>query len=422
MTFPFFETFVLSIFDTFQYYIITNKLSNGKIIFKRWHLIALIVCALVGAASSIKIEGAGSYFTNTLILITLSFFLYRRKGFQLIYLHIVGVTLELLIQLALIFPIYALLGKIEYTFVFGLAAQITASLLTIAVAKKLPIHYLYRYVETKNRMFKIISFNIFLLLTFCVIFWQIHFEGIVENLLLISVIIVVMLLINILFLKEGLKNHVIEEQNRAYECYLPIVNELMDEIRVKQHDFNNHIAALKGVLEQRKEAQATIERVEDYIYEIESSFQNMDLMKMKNRIVAGFLYSKKKQSLESQIELEIKIEDYQLETALKDYELLDILSILIDNAFETGVVENIVKVRFYKEKNKSVIEVSNKHPYITTTHINEFFTKGFSSKNAVKRGLGLYKLKQLVSNCQGDIEVLNKDFGDNFIVFKISLP
>lgn len=421
MTFPFFETFILSIFDTIQYYVITNKLNHGIIRFRKIHLAYLLICALCGAVSSVAIQGVNSYFMNTLILMTFSFILYRRKGSHLIFLHIISMTLIVIIQFALLFPMYALLGKIEYTFFSGLMAQIAASVLSIVIAKNLPIQYLFRYIETKNKMFEIISLNVFILITFCVIFWQIRFEGVVENLLLISVIIVVVLLINLMFLKEGLKNHVIEEQNRAYECYMPIVNELMDEIRVKQHDFNNHIAALKGVLEQRKEAQATVERVEDYIHEIEASFHHMDLLKMKNRIVAGFLYSKKKQSQEAGIEMDICIEDYQLTTDLKDYELLDILSILIDNAFETGVADNVVKVHFYKEKNKSVIEVANKHSYISTTQINEFFTKGFSSKSASKRGLGLYKLKQLVSGYQGEIEVLNSGQGENFIVFKVSI-
>ncbi len=422
MSFPFFETFVLSLFDTLQYYVITNKLNNGKLTFKSWHFIVVFLCAICTALLSFKVEGAYAYYVNSLILMALSFFLYKRSGFQLMYLHILGTIIVLIVQLALLFPIYAVMGKIEYTFGLGLFAQITALIISVFTAKILPIHYMYRYVETKNNVFRVVTLNVFILLTFFVIYWYSDFGSVIENLILIAVLVVIILLINLIFLREGLKNHIIEEQNRAYECYLPIVNELMDEIRIKQHDFDNHITALKGVLEQRKEAETAIERVEDYIQEIETSFQNIDLLKMKNRIIAGFLYSKKKQSLEADIELIITIDDYQLETELKDYELLDILSILIDNAFETGIPDNVIQVHFYKQKNKSVIEVANKHSYIPTIDINEFFTKGYSTKSKVKRGLGLYKLKQLVANYRGDIEVVNSDRGENFIVFKVSIP
>lgn len=422
MSFSIIETLILSIFDSLQYYIITNKLSNGKVQLKSWHFLVLLMCVLCTVLFSVSVEGPYAYYVNTLILMMMSFFLYKRSGFQLIYLHILGTIIVLMVQLALLFPIYALMGRIEYTFGLGLSAQILALAISVLVARTLPIHYLYRYVETKNNIFRVVTLNVFILLTFFIVYWYSDFGSVVENLILIAVLVVIILLINLIFLKEGLKNHIIEEQNRAYECYLPIVNELMDEIRIKQHDFDNHITALKGVLEQRKEAETAIERVEDYIQEIETSFQNIDLLKMKNRIIAGFLYSKKKQSLEADIELIITIEDYQLETELKDYELLDILSILIDNAFETGIPDNVIQVHFYKQKNKSVIEVANKHSYIPTTDINDFFAKGYSTKSKVKRGLGLYKLKQIVANYRGDIEVVNSIRGENYIVFKVSIP
>lgn len=161
---------------------------------------------------------------------------------------------------------------------------------------------------------------------------------------------------------------------------MPIVSELMDEIRVKQHDFDNHIAALKGVLVQHKGDRETLDRVEEYINEQEFTFKNVDLLKMKNRIIAGFLYSKVKESIDKGIRMDIRIEDYSFKTEIFDYEVLDILSILVDNAFETDVQDNHVVVRFYKENERSVIEVANKHPYIPHSRLEGFFTKGYSEK------------------------------------------
>lgn len=421
MSFPFFETLILSLLDVMQYYLITNRLHHGKLQIRSVHSITLLGAGLLIAGLSVSVPDVVAYFTNAVVLMAMSYILYRRRGFQLLFLHILGASLVLLIQLALLFPIYGLFGKIEYTFTLGLGAQCLSLALAAMMAYWLPIHHLYRFIETRNNVFRIVSLNLFLLLTLCVVFWYVRFDGIVENLVLLSAVIIIALLINLIFLREGLKNHIVEEQNRAYQRYLPIVNELMDDIRMRQHDFNNHLAALKAVLDQRWEAEDTLGRVESYIHEIESAFQDTDLLKMENRILAGFLYSKKKQAADAGISFTLQIEDHQPATVLKDYELLEILSILIDNAFETGLQDNAVQVSFKNENGRSVIEVSNRFPYFPAAQIDAMFAKGFSTKNTQKRGLGLYKLKQLVAEGHGEIEVLNRNLGENHLVFRVLL-
>ncbi len=422
MTFPFLETLIFSFFDVLQYYLLTNKLSNGKIQVNPWHAIGLLGGAVLGTIISVSVSGIYAIFANVLVLLGLCYFLYKRTGLQLVYLSIIGMVLTQTVQLLIIILIYASNGKIEYTSNTGMAAQVMGLVLAYVTARYIPIHLLFRYVESKNNLFRVVIINVFILMTFCAIYWYLHFEGVIENIISIAVIVIIVLLINLIFLREGLKNQAVEEQYQAYQRYMPIVNELIDEIRIKQHDFNNHITALKIVMDQKTVAESVVKKVEDYLHEAEASFRNADLLNIKNRIVSGFLYSKKKQAKEAGIQLEIYIEDYVLETSLTDYELMDILSVLVDNAFETGIQGNLVKIHFLKEKEKSVIEVANKHPYIPIGKINEFFIKGFSSKGSDKRGLGLYKLKALISKCQGRLEVSNVDDGENYVVFRVTLP
>lgn len=422
LTFPFIQTLILSIFDVLQYYLITNKVNNGSLKFDYSHVLPIILCTLMAAISSCFVEGVYSHFASTTVFIFFLWWIYHKIGLLLIYLHVIGSTLVITLQLVIAFLIYTVLGRAEYSFSVGLVAQIIGLLLSFLVARYMPAHLLLRYVENRNDTFRIISMNIFVVLTVCVVYWYIKFEVITENLVFILVIALIIIGINLVFLKEGLKNRAIEEQNHAYELYLPIVNELMDDIRMKQHDFDNHITTLRAVLDRTKEAALSVESVEGCINGIEHSFQHVHLLKLENKIVAGFLYSKMKQALEEKIDFSISVEDYTCVTSLKDYELLDILSILIDNAFETGVTDNQVKIRLYKDKGRSIIEVSNKHPYTTSSVINDFFTKGFSSKGSTQRGLGLYKLKRLMLDTKGDIEVHNVDLGENYLVFKASLP
>ncbi len=76
---------------------------------------------------------------------------------------------------------------------------------------------------------------------------------------------------------------------------------------------------------------------------------------------------------------------------------MEIVGNLIDNAFETGGIENnIVILKLKKEKDMNVIEIRNKHPYLNVESINKIFNKGYSTKSSNKRGYGLYNTKEIV--------------------------
>lgn len=332
----------------------------------------------------------------------------------------ISYVLLILIQLSIICCIHLFLRDFDYIFEVGILAQCIGVTLSYLIARFIPIHYLFEYIKSGNYIFKIVLLNMFLILSMCVVYWYLRFTVFLANMSFMLVIATIMLLMNLIFLKEGLKNHVIEEQNRAYQLYLPIVNELIDKIRLRQHDFNNHIASLKIVLDQQnigKESQIQV-----YLNTMENRFSHVDLLKMKRKIIAGFLYSVIKQAEEKDIDLDVTIEDYEINTHLQDFEILEVLSILVNNAFETNVSENHVKIKFFIENGKSVLEVANKHKYIAVSDFNQFFKKNRSTKEGQGRGLGLYKLEKLLYAQKGEIEVFNSGDYENFIVCRVTFP
>lgn len=165
MTFPFFETLVFSFFDVFQYYLITNKLNYGKISVVPRHFIGIVVFAISSAVGSVTIEGVNAYFINTVFFMLLSWWLYNKRRLQLLYFHIIGISLVLTIQLSIIFLMYIFLRGVDYTFTMGMIAQILGLILAILVSKFLPIQLLFKFVEARNDLFRVISLNLFILLS-----------------------------------------------------------------------------------------------------------------------------------------------------------------------------------------------------------------------------------------------------------------
>lgn len=422
MTFPFLQTLLFSFMDLVQFYVIANKMHHGTLRFRWMDGGTLAVVSGIVALISFSLEGIYPLVINQVLLFFLAWVLYRRPWKQSLFLYVLSMTLLMIVQLLVISLLNVITGTIEFSQDYAMLAQGIGVGGCLLLARYVPLHLLFRYVEVQNRLFQIVSMNLFPLMMVVAVCWDTRSNWTRANVLWLSTMAVLILFINLIFLREGLKNRLVEEQNRAYEQYLPIVSELIDEIRVRQHDVNNHLSALKIVLEQKKEAGDDVGLVENYVEDIESALHNTELIRMENKIVAGFLYSKRKQAEASDIALHIAIETGNLTTVMKDYEVLEMLSILVDNAFETGVEGNSVRISFFQNGAFSVVEVANKHPYVSQTDIQSFFSKKYSTKAAEGRGLGLHKLQKLLREYDTEVQVCNMNLGTNYLSFIIRLP
>lgn len=422
MIFTYPQTLVLSTLDIIQYYLFINRIFNGRHVFKRTDSIWLAVAAFSITQISIIAGGTYSYFINSGILMAMAYALYRPKGLKLIYLHLIAVMCVITLQMAIIGVAGHLLSDGLLNYRIGLVAQLTGAFGAFIVTWKLPVNLLYAYVESHNKAFKIILINLAILLTLCIVTWYLKVEFFVENLVFISLITAVVILINTVLLRSGLKNQVMEEQNKVYERYLPIVNGLMDEVRAKQHDFDNHIAALQMMIHTESDRDKALSGLESYIRELYSDYEERVMIRLENKLLSGFLYSKKKEADEKGILFNVIVRNPSFKTGLKDFEIMEVLGILIDNAFETGVQDNRVIVLFEKEGHMNVVEIVNRHPYVPAETFRKMFTHGYSEKCGTDRGIGLYKLQQLVRERRGDIEVSNRDMEGNHVVIRVLLP
>lgn len=413
------QTLTMTLFDVIQYYLIISKLSTGTIKIKKSHILCALLFIMTIGTSAYLIDDQYSYFISTVLLASMNFILYRKNIVNLIYSHLSTIIILLTTQFTIIIIMSLIMGGITYNFTNGIIAQTTGIGLIILMVRFLPINIIYDFIRAKNHVFRVISINIFIMLTFLAIYWFLDISGLLENLIIITALIFIIIYVNFIFLKNGLKNKFNEDQIKIYEEYLPIIDELIDELRIKQHDFDNHLAAMKMLV--GTNTGEAISKVGDYLKEVEDEYENSDLIKLHNKVLAGFLYSKQKYANKQNIDMDIIIDNYFIQTHIKDYVLIDMVGILIDNAFETGVKNNQVKVYIFEENKKSVIEIVNKHPYLPTDKINNLFKKGYSTKNKTSRGIGLYKLSRCVKQHQCNLEVYNKDIDDNYVVFKLTI-
>jgi len=310
----------------------------------------------------------------------------------------------IVVQLLSIVIMNNFIENFNYTFVNGLMAQVLGLSIIILIIKCIPIDNMYVFIRSKSIMFRIIVTNIFVLLYFISMLWQIEEMHIVESITIMIAIILLVIFINVILMKEALISKVYEEKLLVYDTYLPIIDDLMEEIKEKQHDYHNHIQTL--VVLNEKKNNAFSEETKNYLNKIQENEFWKELMKIDNKIIAAFLYSKYLEAKEKNIEISFEIHNMLLDSKHTNYELVEMYGILIDNAIEATEREMQKKeivIRFYKSGGSNIFQIENPSKFISTSEINEFFQKGYSTKQESSKGIGLYKLKQLLKSTGGTV-------------------
>lgn len=214
-----------------------------------------------------------------------------------------------------------------------------------------------------------------------------------------------------------------KEALEAFKMYENSYKDIIENIRIKQHDIKNHINNIYVQSIVYDTYEELIEAQKKYCDEIIYDNRHSSLLKIENTSIAGFLYSKITEAEQKGIDTFYKIECMNFECNIPVYRMIEILGNLINNAIEELELREDRRMRLEITETNQVlfIEVMNVSEVIAWDKINEMFKKGISSKGT-DRGLGLYSIKKLSKEYGFEIMCSNKKYLDtNWISFVINI-
>lgn len=214
------------------------------------------------------------------------------------------------------------------------------------------------------------------------------------------------------------------EMNRLYyDAY----DQLIMLVRERQHDMKNHINAILSLAYTTENYDELIAKQKEYCgYVIEQNEKTKLVLSSGNPLISGFLYSKIREAENDNITIDYKVGIEKAETAIPEYELVEMAGILLDNAMEAlrNMEEELARIIYFsiKETEDAIeIIVANTSPCYEEDMTARFFEPGYSSKGQ-NRGIGLSKLKRMVQNRKGTVTIYNKLHKDvNYLTFEIRL-
>ncbi len=240
------------------------------------------------------------------------------------------------------------------------------------------------------------------------------------NMTLFILVMPALLVLLVIFMKwiraqaevEQMKQEM-EITNKMDEKY----GELLDDIRVKQHGFKNHVTAILSTHYTYKTYEKLVEVQDEYCNALLNENKYSNLLQIGNKVLVGFLYDKFREMENDDVGVKCEIYTSIEKCKVQTFYLVEILGILLDNAFEAvkNTEKNIIILKVSEIGDKYLFAVRNISRYVPYEEIENWFRKGVSSKGN-NRGLGLYYVKCLCQELGCNIYCKNIEYEqDNWI-------
>lgn len=214
-----------------------------------------------------------------------------------------------------------------------------------------------------------------------------------------------------------------ERDLQVYHLYYDAYKELIQELRLRQHDYKNHLQSILSQHYVCKDYDTLVQAQKEYIEEIIVDDRFSDLLKTNNAVLSGFLYSKFQEADRKNILVNYEVRMPDAIQGVPQYVLIETFGILLDNAVEaieaSPKQEPLIEVHAFDDDTKFVFSVTNPIERTPDSELFSWFDLGKSSKG-VSRGLGLPKLKQYAQKYNWDIIVSTDEKNDKvFLTIKI---
>lgn len=221
-----------------------------------------------------------------------------------------------------------------------------------------------------------------------------------------------------------LKRVEMNAEMKCYNTYIHTYEELIDIVRMRQHEFDNHLNSIISL-------QYTTENYEElknaqmlYIREIKSDNRYNRLLKEGNPFFIGFLYGKFQGLSKEGIDIDYKIKIGDLDGYdLPVYKLIEIANDLITNAAEAlaQAEEKRLFVKALEDEDGLELKVKNRGEILEPEELSKCFEKGYSSKGE-GRGYGLYNVRDICDRYHLDFSFCNQEWeGKNWVCFQINV-
>lgn len=411
------ESFIITFIEEVCVFVLWSKVGLRDENSCLKNLFIIVVGTLVTSLTGFNI-----YFNMVISYLTIIFLVcifYKKKFITTTVEFFVIAAFIMIMQLIGMFIYNKYIGEYEGEFLISIVMQLIILVISLGIYYFIPIlkKHLNYDINIKILFYFIINLLSYILLL--KVIWNYDMKLILDNILEFIFTIIAVFAVNILLYIYIIK---VEQEKKEFKVqgkYSEILKNITEEIRARQHDFKNHLNVMNGMVETTNELELKY-KLKGYIGSLNKSMIVIeDVVYIDNPIIRAIIYSKMSEANNKNIKLLYSVNNSFTIINVKDYELSEILSNLIDNAFdavENQEGEKLVSIKIYLEDQSNIIEVINSGITLKSEKVKSIFMRGFSTKHGDNRGYGLYNVKKIVERNGGKVQL---SLEDDFTIFKL---
>lgn len=417
------EMGLIAFLEALSIVVCLHYLYGERISFDRISVIYLMIDTfLMVMINGLHLKPAWSLIIYPLMLLYTGF----RFGFQLRKL-IINDILETIILSGLqafIMMIYAtVVNSQELGIIDSLIVNALLFFIVLVGLKKCKLEKLSDILQNNDKIVVTVLCMVVIMATLSIFNykWTPKIEILYYIVLGISAILIVITAIDIG--RNKIKVKEAEAELRLHKLYEASFQELIEEIRGRQHEFDNHINAIYSQHRLYKTYDELVAAQRKYCDVIVEENHFNKVLSKGNPVILGFLWSEFSKMKKVGISVEYEINIGNLECSMPIHKMVELLGNLLNNAMEAVMkTENRkVCVMMREETNCIQIEVFNESQIIDEKKLKEFFKRGYSDKGE-KRGYGLYNVRKICEEYHAAIVCKNEiRKGENGILFGIMI-
>lgn len=340
-----------------------------------------------------------------------------------VYLYAFIFSLNGMIQIFTMLPLMVIPELMKYALT-PVAALLVTAFICYLLYRFVPLQIFFDFTLNSPFSYRLFFANLFIILISILFYFKLDTNSFLQMLFFILLVIVSIFCINFDMISTHFKMNKMQDELQAYQKYLPILEELIYDVRSRQHNFDNTIQSFAALPLGCSDYDSIVSALNKYSKDAFRQNVYSDLLRINYKLVAGFLYYKQSEAKGKNRILNFTIENYALQTVMPEYILVECIGILIDNAVEAVAEGTIIPIKIDSKRSKFYMTVSNPGPELDDVLIRKFFQKGYTTKTAdrKKHGLGLFYLQQTISKYKGSIFCSNSnENGRTYIHFRLEI-
>lgn len=292
-----------------------------------------------------------------------------------------------------------LLGAME---IWNHVLALMFTLILYYVLKKIVGHLYF------DQMTILQQFVLYLVFAGSMIAYGFYMEGILNGTKQILVLVAPLLSVFFtIFIYTQKRYQAMITRMQATEEYVPIIDELVMEVRSRQHEFSNKLLAITSIVETADSLPEVKQKIAQFTDNVRLQPHQQQLLTMEQKIVAGFLYAKLRRADQMGIQVAIHFSIPSYKIPCEEADLVELLGILLDNALEASSSGQLIELVGKVDGGYVRIEVSNPAPKMTNEQMQKMFELGYSTKSG-KRGFGLHNVQQIAKQYNAKIILRNE--------------